>query len=96
MTILDQLVHEIGKAEGPVRSTDLARRLGVAPAALEGMLSVLVATGKLATGSTAGPDDVACTGSACGTTCVGIDECAFITSVPRTHHLVIGPARTSA
>ena len=96
MTILDQLVHEIRKAEGPVRSGDLARRLRIAPSALEGMMSVLVANGTLAVGSTGGGDPVACTGAACGTTCVGVDECVFITSAPRTHHLVIGPARTDA
>ena len=96
MTILDQLVQEIRKAEGPVRSADLARRLGIASSALDGMLAVLVANGTLAPGSTGSGDAMTCTGTACGGTCVGVDECVFITSAPRTHHLVIGSARTNA
>ena len=89
MTILDQLLAEIHRTRGPVRSKDLADRLGIAPSALDGMLAVLVANGTLATGSAASSDAIACSGAACGATCVGTDECAFVASVPRTHHLMI-------
>jgi hypothetical protein len=92
MTILDELVAEIRHARGPVRSKDLADRLGIAPSALDGMLTVLVANGTLATGTATSGDAIACSGAACGATCVGADECAFTVSVPSTHHLVIGSA----
>ena len=94
MTILDQLLSELHEAKGPVSNTELARRLDVSPSALDGMMSVLVSAGRLVgdDGGSEG-DFLACSGTACGTTCVGIDDCAFIVSPPRTHHLVIQSAR---
>ncbi len=94
MTILDRLLDELQSAKGPIGSSELARRLDVAPSALDGMVSVLVANGRLR--GDADPtqaETVACSGLACGTACVGLDECAFIVSVPQTHRLVIGSAK---
>ena len=90
MTILDRLLHELRSAKGPISNADLARRLDVAPSALDMMISVLASKGKLVgdTDSAAG-EAMACSGVACGTTCVGIDNCAFVVSVPQTHRLVI-------
>ena len=94
MTILDQLLSELHEARGPVSNTELARRLDVSPSALDGMMFVLVSAGRLV-GDDGGfeGDFLACSGTACGTTCVGIDECAFIVATPRTHHLAIQSAR---
>ena len=89
MTILDRLLDELRAAKGPISSVELARRLDVSTAALDGMVSVLVSTRRLA-GDPAQSDTIACSGLACGTACVGIDECAFVVSVPTTVTLVVG------
>lgn len=90
MTLLDSVLAELRQAAGPIRSTQLALKVGVSESALEGMISVLVAKGKLV-GNDATPieDMVACSGVACGTTCVGLDRCPFIADVPETYALVI-------
>jgi len=91
MTILDTVLVELRKAKGPIRSNELASKLGVSEPALEGMISVLVGKGKLA-GSESAPieDVVACSGIACGTSCVGLEKCPFIANVPESYALVIG------
>ena len=90
MTVLDQLVAELRTERGPIRSTDLARRIGVSEQALDGMIGVLTAKGVLSalSGSTEG-EAVACSGAACGTTCVGLDNCPFIANVPDTYTLAV-------
>lgn len=91
MTVLDQLVDELRTERGPIRSSDLARRIGVSEPALIGMIGVLTAKGVLS----APPDSlelegeaIACSGVACGTTCVGLEACPFIVNLPETHTLV--------
>ena len=91
MTILDRLLDELRAAKGPISSVELARRLEVSPSALDGMVSVLVSTGRLAGGLAQG-DAVDCAGLACGRNCVGLDECAFVVAVPVT----VSPVRTPA
>ena len=90
MTILDRLIHEVEAARGPITSKEIARRIGVSGSTLDGMVSVLVATGRLAGNAGPGTEPIACSGVACGTSCVGIDDCAFIVAVPQSHQLVIG------
>jgi hypothetical protein len=90
MTVLDLLVDEMRAERGPIRSSDLARRIGVSEPALAGMISVLTAKGVLS----APPDSmqseaIACSGVACGATCVGLEACPFIANVPDTYTLVI-------
>lgn len=90
MTILDHLLDELRVARGPIRSTDLARRIGVSESALTGMIDVLADKGIL--DSPPGPgngETVACSGIACGSTCVGLDECPFVVDVPATYSLVV-------
>jgi len=90
MTILDSVLVELRKVKDPIRSNELASKLGVSEPTLGGMISVLVGKGKLA-GSATVPikDVVACSGVACGTSCVGLEKCAFIVDVPETYALVI-------
>ena len=92
-TILDRVVAELGSTHGPVRAGELASRLGMAESALEGMLGLLERKGVLVGGDQGTGVGVACSGTACGSVCTGIDKCAFMVSAPRTHHLVIEPAR---
>ncbi len=87
--------RELREAKGPIRSNELALRVGVSESALEGMISVLVGKGKLAGSETAPIEDVvACSGVACGTSCVGLEKCPFIADVPETFSLVIRSAKS--
>lgn len=90
MTILDHLLAELRTAKGPISTSDLARRLEVSESALDGMMAVLIATGQLRGDEPRG-DTYACSGVACGTKCVGLEDCAFIVSVPTTVALVVEP-----
>jgi hypothetical protein len=93
MTVLDQLVDELRAARGPIRSGDLANRIGVSGDSLVMMVDVLVSKGVLSGSATPSPDEtIACSGVACGATCVGLDECLFIVTVPETYTLVIDRA----
>jgi len=90
MTILDRLVEALREARGPIRSSELAGRLDVSESALDGMISVVTAKGVLTVPEHSGAGEaIACSGTACGTTCVGLDECPFIVSVPDTYTLVV-------
>ena len=93
MTILDHVLGELRDAKGPIRSSDLAARVGVTESALSGMVSVLMAKGRLV-GSQPEPIEevVACSGLPCGKSCVGLDECPFIVEVPESIALVIAPS----
>jgi len=92
MTVLDQLVDELRTERGPVRSSDLARRIGVSESALDGMIGVLTAKGVLSASADAiEGESIACSGVACGATCVGLDACPFIANVPDTYTLVVEP-----
>lgn len=90
MTILDRLLDELHSVKGPIRSSELASRIGTSEAALDGMIGVLVAKGKLEGSSASASEElVACSGTACGVSCVGLDTCPFIVNVPEVFSLVI-------
>lgn len=89
-TVLDKLLTELRTVRGPIRSADLAGRVGVSESALSGMIDVLVAKGRLSPAENPGAGEaVACSGSACGSACVGLDQCAFIANVPASYALIV-------
>jgi hypothetical protein len=89
--LLESLVDELRTARGPIRSADLADRVGVSESALAGMIDVLVAKGRLSAAESAGAgESVACSGGACGSSCVGLEQCAFIANVPQSYTLAVG------
>ncbi len=92
-SVLESLVDELRSVRGPIRSTDLAGRVGVSESALSGMIAVLVAKGRLAPAVNPGGDEaVTCSGGACGTACVGLEQCAFIANVPASYTLIVDAA----
>ena len=89
-SVLDNLLIELRSVHGPVRSADLADRVGVSESAMSGMIDVLVAKGLLSPADKPGAGEaVACSGGACSFACVGLDQCAFIANVPATYTLMI-------
>ena len=94
MTILYRLLEELHTVKGPITSSELASRFGISDSALDGMLGVLVAKGRLeGSAGTAEEETVACSGTACGASCVGLDKCPFIADVPEVFSLVIEAPR---
>jgi hypothetical protein len=92
-SVLDSLLTELRAARGPIRSAELAERIGVSESALSGMVGVLVSKGRLSAAENPGVGEaVACSGSACGTACVGLDRCAFIANVPASYTLIVDSA----
>ena len=92
-SVLESLVDELRSVRGPIRSTDLAGRVGVSESALSGMIDVLVAKGRLAAAEDPrGGEAVTCSGGACGTACVGLEQCAFIATVPASYTLIVDAA----
>ena len=92
-SVLDTLLSELQTVRGPIRSTDLAERVGVSESALSGMIGVLVAKGRLSPAEDPGAGEaVACSGGACGAACVGLGQCAFIANVPAAYTLVVDSA----
>ena len=92
-SVLDSLLAELRAVHGPIRSIDLAERIGVSESALSGMVDVLVSKGRLSPAAAVGDGGaVACSGGACGSSCVGLDQCAFIANVPSTYTLIVDSA----
>ena len=92
-SVLESLVDELRSVRGPIRSTELAERVGVSASALSGMIDVLVAKGRLAPAEDPGGGEaMACSGGACGTACVGLDRCAFIANLPASYTLIVSAA----
>ena len=82
-TVLDRVVAELRSSDAPVRLRDLAARLDVEQSALRGMVEVLIHTGVLADlDRNTDQGDMACAGTACGTTCVGLADCPFLARMP--------------
>ena len=87
MTILQRLEAELATNAGPIRSNEMASRLGVPESTLESAMALLASMGRL--NSTAAAESVACTSTPCGSTCAGPNDCAFIVQVPDSYELVI-------
>ena len=71
MTVLERVLAELAEAKGPIRSTDLARRVGVSESALEGMIEVLVAKGRLSSSERGPPGPGAAGPGALGAAAAG-------------------------
>jgi predicted transcriptional regulator len=78
--LLAQLMEEVEHSVGPIRPRDLAERLGVDQAALDGMLRTLEQKGLVVARKTGG-EAVVCA-SGCRTACGGLASCPFIADVP--------------
>lgn len=91
--MLQRLLADLERAGGPVRFQELSRRLGVQPSALEPMLDLLVRKGMLTEWRAAG-EPVACHGSACGSSCAGMEGCPFVAGL-RLRTLTLGSGDVS-
>lgn len=76
---LAELVAEIEQASGPVLGIDLARRMGIAFAELEAMLTALRASGRLGFEEPLGPAGGECpSAGACSMSCPGPEDCSLM------------------
>ena len=79
--MLNQVLREMESIQGTVRLEEIAARLNLEPAALEGMIAFWVSKGRLAPASVDG-DTVACT-TACAGACPAAEQCPFVAKLPR-------------
>ncbi len=89
MTVLDRVVAELRTVQGPIRIDELARRLSVQPSALRGMIDVLVAKQVVTVPATTGTEAAFACGSSCGSSCTGLEACAFVAHVGFARPVVI-------
>jgi len=86
--MLRDLLRLVEMAEGPISLADLSRQLGVAPAALEGMLEHWVRKGRLTvSGGAAAASCGSCAGH-CGS-CAGAVNCPFVARLPKSYLIVV-------
>ena len=84
-TMLNQVLHEIKTAKGPITVYELSRKMGVEPDAMEGMIQFLVRKNILQDDETVkgcSTDSGACTSSNCVTS-----SCIFIAKMPKTYSI---------
>jgi hypothetical protein len=91
---LTALLGEIERSSGPIMSIDLARRLGVEPGEVAGMVSALRASGRLGPEAASGPAATECASSgACSMSCPGPGECSLTIDLSFTGPEVRRPGR---
>ena len=83
--MLQQVLHEIETANGPVRLAELSRRLGVERGALDGMIQFWGQKGRLRDDVPTGRADSTICGDSCRGSCPGPDSCSFVMKIPQTY-----------
>jgi hypothetical protein len=78
--MLQQVLHEITTARGPITISELSRKMGIETAALEGMIEFWVRKGRLQRDSDHGGGNCACGPGA--SSCAPVSDCV---SVSRTY-----------
>ena len=88
--MLRQVLQEIEAAQGTISLTDLSRKLGLEPGALEGMIQFWVRKGRLKDDERDNQQLFAvCGGGSCGRSCPGAQGCPFVAKMPRTFSLAL-------
>jgi hypothetical protein len=85
--MLNQLLHEIENARGPITLRELSRKLEIDPQTLEGMLQFWVRKGRIQHDDE--KDPYPNNTSACSSSCSGPTNCAFIAKMPKTYSLLV-------
>ena len=83
--MLNQVLHAIENAQGPITIRELSRNLEIDPNALEGMIQFWVRKGRIQNDD----DAASCDGGVgtCGSSCGGMTDCAFIARMPTTYSI---------
>ncbi len=82
--MLNQVLQEIEHARGSITVSELSRKMGVEPAALEGMIQFWVRKGRLQLGDDQTSEAVC----SCGTgtnSCAPVSDCVFIAKMPKSY-----------
>lgn len=84
--MLSQVLSEICNSPRPVTIGELSQKLEVESAVIEEMIRFWVRKGRLTVDSTVGmPAGAACHGGSCGSSCEGMENCAFMAKMPKTY-----------
>ncbi|HEY51869.1 MAG TPA: hypothetical protein G4N94_00225 [Caldilineae bacterium] len=87
--MLQQVLHEIETANGPVYYGELARKLGVERSALDGMIQFWVQKGRLRRNVPPGHTDSTICGGSCRGSCPGPNSCPFVMKTPQAYSIRI-------
>jgi len=82
--MLNQIIQEIEQARGSITISELSRKVGVEPAALEGMIQFWVQKGRLQSEG----DQISEMNCSCGTgtnSCAPVSDCVFIAKMPKSY-----------
>jgi len=89
--MLNQILHTIEDASGPVNLNDLSRKLGIERSALEGMIQFWVRKGCLRDDDADLAAEAAamsnCASTSCGGSCAGMADCPFVAKMPKTYSI---------
>jgi hypothetical protein len=86
--MINQILREIQNSENAFSLSDLSQKLNIDPAALEGILAYCVQKGRLLeNGKETFEQGSTCASGGCGSSCHGIDSCAFIARMPRIYSI---------
>jgi hypothetical protein len=91
--MLNQVLHEIQNAQGPITIQELGHKLAIDPQALEGMLQFWVRKGYIQNDDAADSCDSGM--GTCGSSCSGSANCAFIAKMPKTYSLPLSRGQSS-
>lgn len=86
--MLSQMLREITQSKEPITLAALSQKLNIESGALEGMLAYWVRKGRLHDEDEPSETSaLSCASSACGSTCTGFANCAFVARMPKTYSL---------
>ena len=83
--MLNQVLYEIEKAQGPITLHELSRKLGMDTSALEGMLQFWERKGRIQNDD--GGETCESQIGSCSSSCNGPGNCAFIAKMPKTYSI---------
>lgn len=85
-SVLDLVLAEARRADGPLLMRDLAARMGIQESALRGIVEVLVRKGVMS--PEAGEASAVCLETACRRRCTGLADCPFVAEVPASYTII--------
>ncbi len=85
--MLNRVLNEIKRADGPVLLSNLSRKLDIEPDALQGMVDFLIRKGQLQDDDGETAVTQSCSSPTCGSSCTGTSQCTFIAKMPKSYSI---------
>lgn len=85
--MLNQVLHEIQQANGPITINELSRKMGIDSSALQGMIDFWVRKGRLRDDDAPVDEGATCETGSCGDNCFGLSACPFTAKMPKSYSI---------